>query len=84
MKALGDAVFVKPHSTEQTRDSGLVIPDAAQEKATQGVVVAAGPKAPVTSGVTVLFSRYAGQEIEVDGENLLMMKAHDLLAVLDV
>lgn len=84
MKALADTVFVRPTALESERASGFIIPDAAQERPTQGVVVSAGEKAPVKEGDSVLFSRYAGQDVEIDGEGLVLLKAHDLLAVLYV
>ena len=84
MKALADTVFVRPTFVEKERESGLVIPDAAQERPTQGVVVSAGERASVKDGDVVLFSRYAGQDIEIDGERLVILKSHDLLAVLYV
>ena len=84
MKALADTVLVRPESTEKERKSGLVIPDAAEERPTQGVVVSAGEKAPVKEGDRVLFSKYAGQDLTFEEEHLIILKAHDLLAVLDV
>ena len=84
MKALADTVFVRPTFVEKVRESGIVIPDAAEERATQGVVVSAGERAPVKEGDVVLFSRYAGQDIDIDGDRLLILKAHDLLAVIYV
>jgi len=84
MKALADTVLVCPESTEKERESGLVIPDAAEERPTQGVVLSAGEGAPVKEGDRVLFSRYAGQDMTFEGEHLIILKAHDLLAVLDV
>ena len=84
MKALGDTVFVRPAHIEKERESGLVIPDTAAERPTQGVVVSAGERAPVTPGDSVLFSRYAGQDIDIDGERLVIVKSHDLLAVIYV
>lgn len=83
MKALGDTVFVRPFTPERVRDSGLVIPDTADERPTSGQVVSIGERSPVSVGSSVMFSRHAGQEVEVDGERLLLLKARDLLAVLD-
>lgn len=81
MKALADNVFIRPDSVEQTRESGIVIPDSAHDRPTTGVVVAAGDAAPVREGDRVLFSRHAGQEVELAEGKLLLMRAHDLAAV---
>ena len=83
MKALGDTVFVRPFDPEKVRESGLVIPDTASERPTTGEVVSIGERSPVRVGMQVMFSRHAGQEVEVDGEKLILLKARDLLAVLD-
>ena len=83
MKALGDTVFVRPFDPEKVRESGLVIPDTASERPTTGEVVSIGERSPVGVGSCVMFSRHAGQEVEVDGERLILLKARDLLAVLD-
>ena len=83
MKALGDTVFVRPFDPEKVRESGLVIPDSASDRPTSGEVVSVGERSPVRVGMHVMFSRHAGQEVEVDGEKLILLKARDLLAVLD-
>lgn len=83
MKTLNGLVFVRPVQVEQKRASGLVIPDAAQERPTQGVVVHTCDGAPVSVGDTVLFSRYVGQDVEVDGEKLIALKTYECLAVVE-
>jgi len=88
---LGDRVAVRPLDDEQTTKSGIVLPDTAKEKPQRGEVLAAGAgrvkddgaRAPmdVTVGDTVLFARYAGAEFKLDGEELLILSAKDILAV---
>ncbi len=93
LKPLGDRVVVKPRDEDDARTaSGLVIPDTAKEKPQYGDVVAVGPGAldddgdrvpmDVKEGDVVLYSKFGGTEIKVDGEDLLVLSARDLLAVL--
>jgi chaperonin GroES len=84
---LHDRVIIKPAPAEQKTAGGIIIPDTAKEKPLKGVVVAAGPGKkddPVTvkQGDTVLFGKYAGTEIQLDGQELLIMRESDILAVL--
>ena len=92
LQPLGDRVVVKPRDEEDARTaSGLVIPDTAKEKPQYGDVVAVGPGAldddgdripmDVKEGDVVLYSKFGGTEIKVDGEDLLVLSARDLLAV---
>ena len=92
LQPLGDRVVVKPRDEEDARTaSGLVIPDTAKEKPQYGDVVAVGPGAldddgdripmDVKEGDVVLSSKFGGTEIKVDGEDLLVLSARDLLAV---
>ena len=76
-------MFVRPIDPERVRESGLVIPDSASDRPTSGEVVSVGERSPVRVGMQVMFSRHAGQEVEVDGDRLILLKARDLLAVLD-
>lgn len=83
---LHDRVIVKPAAAETKTAGGIIIPDTAKEKPQRGVVVAAGPgkkDEPVTvkNGDTVLYGKYAGTEITVDGEDLIIMRESDILAI---
>jgi chaperonin GroES len=84
---LHDRVIVKPAAAEEKTAGGIIIPDTAKEKPQRGTVIAAGPgkkDEPMTvkAGDTVLYSKYAGQEIPVDGEDYLIMRESDILAVI--
>ena len=91
IEPLGDKVVVKRLQAEETTSGGIVLPDSAQEKPQQGKVLSVGSdrltndgaRAPlqVSEGDRVLFSSYAGTEIEIDGEVLLIMAESDILAV---
>ncbi|TKK66716.1 co-chaperone GroES [Ilyomonas limi] len=83
---LHDRVIVKPAPAEEKTSSGLIIPDTAKEKPQRGTVVAAGPgkkDEPVTvkEGDTVLYGKYAGTEIQIDGNDYLIMRESDILAI---
>ena len=83
---LHDRVIVKPAPAEEKTSSGLIIPDTAKEKPQRGTVVAAGPgkkDEPVTvkEGDTVLYGKYAGTEIQIDGYDYLIMRESDILAI---
>ena len=87
IKPLADLVVVMPEAAETTTASGLVIPDTAKEKPQRGVIVAAGPgktDEPVTLkvGDTVLYGKYSGTEINIDGEDYLIMRESDVLAII--
>lgn len=92
LQPLGDRVVVKPRDEEDARTpSGLVIPDTAKEKPQYGDVLAVGPGAldedgdripmDVKEGDVVLYSKFGGTEVKVEGEELLVLSARDLLAV---
>lgn len=86
-KPLHDRVIVKPALSEEKTSGGIIIPDTAKEKPQRGTVVATGPgkkDEPVTvkTGDTVLYGKYSGTEVQIDGEDLLIMRESDLLAVL--
>lgn len=93
IEPLGDKVVIKRLDAEQTTAGGIVLPDSAQEKPFQGKVLSVGEghlsddgtriKLQVNEGDRVLFSRYGGTEVEVDGEELLIMGEGEILAVLD-
>jgi len=94
LKPLDDRIVVRPNEAETQTASGLVIPDTAKEKPQQGEVLAVGPgKRSDTSGDiipvdikvgdTVLYSKYGGTEVAVDGEDLLVLNSRDVLAVVE-
>ena len=83
---LHDRVIVKPEKAEEKTAGGIIIPDTAKEKPQRGTVVAAGPgkkDEPVTVkvGDTVLYGKYAGTEIQIEGDDLLIMRESDILAI---
>ena len=90
IKPLGDRVVVKPQPAEEKTASGLFIPDTAKEKPQKGTIVAVGPgrvengtkiDMTVKEGDTVLYGKYSGTEIELDGEDVLIMRETDILGV---
>jgi len=90
IKPLSDRVVVRPMEAETKTASGLFIPDTAKEKPQRGTVVAAGPgrvengnhiEMGVQEGDVVLYGKYAGTEIRVDDEDLLIMRESDILGV---
>jgi chaperonin GroES len=93
LRPLQDRVVVKRVEEEKKTPGGIVIPDSAAEKPIKGEVVAVGPgkrtddgkvNAPdVKKGDTVLFGKYAGTEVKLDGEELVVMREDDLLAVIE-
>ena len=93
LKPLGDRVVVKRLEAEKTTKGGIVLPDTAKEKPKEGEVVAVGPGKVLDSGETqalqvkagdrVIFSSYAGTEVTVAGEELLIMSESDVLAIVD-
>jgi len=92
VKPLGDRVVLKALAQEEKTKSGIVLPDTAKEKPQQGEILAVGTgkvlengqKAPmeVKVGDKVIFSKYAGTEIKVDGEEVLILGERDILAIL--
>ena len=87
VKPLSDRVLVLPSPAEEKTAGGLFIPDTAKEKPLTGKVVAVGPgtaevKMEVAVGDTVIYGKYAGTEIHVDGVDYLIMKQSDILAIL--
>lgn len=92
IKPLGDRVLLKPMEEEEKTKSGIVIPDTAKEKPQKGKVLAVGTgrildngtKVPleIQVGDIVVFSKYAGTEVKVDGEEYLIVSERDILAVL--
>ena len=87
IKPLADRVLVQPMEAESKTASGLIIPDTAKEKPQKGTVVAAGTgtkdeEMQVKPGDVVLYGKYAGTELNVDGTDYLMMRQSDILAVI--
>ena len=87
LKPLQDRVIIKPAPAEERTAGGIIIPDTAKEKPQRGTVVAAGPgkkDEPVTvkEGDTVLYGKYSGAELRVDGEDLLIVREADILAII--
>lgn len=85
IKPLEDRVLIEPQEAEEKTASGIIIPDSAKEKPQKGTVVAAGPgnkdvTMEVKEGDTVLYGKYAGTEISVDGKDYLIMRQSDILA----
>jgi chaperonin GroES len=92
LKPLGDRLVVKPLEEEEVTPSGIVLPETAKEKPQKGEVLAVGPGArdddgkriamDVAKGEKVLFAKYAGTELKLDGEKLLILRESDILAIL--
>ena len=88
LKPLADRVLIKPAPAEETTVSGIIIPDSAKEKPLRGTVLATGDgtkdeKMVVKEGDTVLYGKYAGTEVELDGEKLLIMRQSDILGIFE-
>lgn len=92
LKPLGDRLVIKPLEEEEVTPSGIVLPETAKEKPQKGEVLAVGPGArdeegkrvamDVAKGDKVLFAKYAGTEMKVEGEKLLILRESDVLAIL--
>jgi chaperonin GroES len=87
VKPLADRVLIEPVQAEQKTASGIIIPDTAKEKPQKGTVVAVGPgktDEPVTVkvGDSVLYGKYAGTELSVEGKDYLIMRESDILAII--
>lgn len=86
IKPLADRVLIKAAPAEEKTAGGIIIPDAAKEKPQRGTVIAAGPgkkdePTTVKEGDTVLYGKYAGTEITVEGVEYLIMRESDILAI---
>lgn len=91
IKPLGDRIVVKPLPQEEVTKSGIVLPDTAKEKPQQGSVIAVGSGRTLENGTkvalevkegdTVIFSKYSGTEIKLDGEEVLILSERDVLAI---
>ncbi len=93
LKPLGDRLVIEPKEKEQTTASGLVLPESAKEKPQEGVVLAVGPgrrdddgdriEMDVTVGDVVLYAKYAGTEVKLGEQKLLILKESDVLAIVE-
>jgi chaperonin GroES len=93
LKPLGDRMVVEPVEQEEMTASGLVLPETAKEKPQQGTVLATGPgrrdddgdriELDVAVGDIVLYAKYAGTEVKIDGKKLLILKESDVLAIVE-
>jgi chaperonin GroES len=93
IKPLHDRIIVKAAEKEQVTASGIILPDAAQEKPQRGEVLAVGPGKTLDSGTVaqldvktgdhVYYGKYSGTEVKVDGEDYIILRADDVLAVLE-
>ena len=91
IKPLGDRIVVKPAEAEETTKGGIILPDTAKEKPVEGTVVAAGPgkksdegkliEMEVKVGDKVLYGKYSGTEVTIDGEEYLIMRESDIFAI---
>jgi chaperonin GroES len=91
LRPLGDRVVVRPTGREEMTKSGIVLPDTAKEKPQEGTVLAVGPgrtlddgkreQVDVKEGQKVLYAKYAGTEFKLDDEELLIVSAKDILAI---
>lgn len=87
IKPLADRVLVKPAPAEEKTVGGIIIPDTAKEKPLQGKILAVGggtkdEEMVLKEGDTVLYGKYSGTEVELDGEKYLIMRQSDVLAIL--
>lgn len=93
LKPLGDRIVAKAVSTEEVTKGGIVLPDTAKEKPQEGEIVAVGPGKTLDSGKVVpldvkvgdriIFAKYGGTEVKVEGEEYMILRAEDVLAVLE-
>lgn len=93
IRPLGDRVLIKTEEAKETMKGGIIIPDSAKEKPQEGTVVAAGPgktledgkirAMSVKKGDKVIYSKYAGTEVKLDGEEYLLMREDDILGIVE-
>ena len=87
LKPLADRVIIKPTAAEEVTMGGIIIPDSAKEKPQRGTVLAVGQgtkdeEMVLKEGDMVLYGKYAGTEIDLDGEKVLIMRQNEVLAVI--
>jgi chaperonin GroES len=86
VKPLAERVLIKMEKTESKTAGGIIIPDTAQEKTQTGIVAAVGDdkeKIKVSAGQKVMFDKYAGTQVKIDGEDHLILKMDDIIAVIE-
>lgn len=88
VKPLADRVLIQPTAAEEVTASGIIIPDSAKEKPLKGKVLAVGngtkdEEMVLKEGDTVLYGKYAGTEVTLDGEKVLIMRQNEVLAVIE-
>ena len=93
IQPLGDRVLVKPVEAKESKRGGIIIPDSAKEKPQEGVVAACGkgrttPEGKIIAldvkvGDKVLFGKYSGTEVKVDGDDVLVMREEDIMAIIE-
>lgn len=93
LKPLGSRVVIEPSEQEEVTAGGIVLPETAKEKPQKGIILAIGPgerdddgkriQMDVKVGDTVLYAKYAGTEIKVEGKKLLILKESDILAIVE-
>ena len=93
LKPLGDRLIIEPSESEEMTASGIILPETAKERPQQGKVLAAGPgrrddtgkriEMDVKSGDSVLFAKYSGTEVKMEGKKLLILKETDVLAIVE-
>ena len=93
LRPLGDRVVIKPTAREEMTKSGIVLPDTVKEKPQEGTIIAAGPgkiledgkreTMDVKEGDKVLYAKYAGTEFKIEGDELLIVKQSDILAIVE-
>ncbi|MBF0290690.1 MAG: co-chaperone GroES [Nitrospinae bacterium] len=93
IRPLGDRVLIQPAEAKETMKGGIIIPDSAKEKPQEGAVVAAGPGKILEDGKVrpmsvkkddkVIYSKYAGTEVKLDGEEYLLMREDDILGIVE-
>jgi chaperonin GroES len=91
IRPLGDRVVIKPATKEEVSAAGVILPDTAKEKPQKGTIIATGPgrtldsgerqALEVSEGQTVLYAKYAGTEVKIDGEDYLILSEKDILAI---
>ena len=93
LKPLGDRLIVEPSESEEMTASGIILPETAKERPQQGKVLAAGPgrrdedgkriEMDVKAGDIVLFAKYSGTEVKMEGKKILILKETDILAIVE-
>ncbi len=88
IKPLADRVLIQPTAAEEVTAAGIIIPDSAKEKPLKGKVLAVGAgtkdeEMVLKEGDTVLYGKYAGTEVELDGEKVIIMRQNEVLAVVE-